>query len=81
MLELCHVESGVLKFRSGVQQTWVEDFGEVIDQCPETLSVPSTCRRTEQTEFQSSGPKQVGQSMGYEGQRLNRVRARERARQ
>ena len=34
-----------------------EGFGEVIDQHPETPSVPSTCRRTKRTEIQSPGPK------------------------
>ena len=41
-------DSGVL-IRSSVDMG--EGLGEVIDQCPETLLVPSTCRRTEQMEF------------------------------
>ena len=57
-----------------------EGFSEVIDQCPETLLVPSTCRRTEWMEFQSSGLRQVGQSMECEDQRSDGVRARERER-
>ena len=34
-----------------------EGFGEVIDQCSETPSVPSTCRRAEQMEIRSPGPR------------------------
>ena len=57
-----------------------EGFGEVIDQHPETPSVPSTCRRTEQMEFRSSGPRRTGRSMEYGGRRLDEVRAREEKR-
>ena len=57
------------EFQFRVRQTQVEGFGKVIDQCPATPLVPSTCRRTEQTEFQSLGLRQVGQSMEYGGQR------------
>ena len=46
-----------------------EGFSEVIDQRPETPSVPSTCRRTERTEIQSLGPRQMGQSTEYGGWR------------
>ena len=64
-------------FWSGVRQTRIEGFGEVIDQCPETLSVPSTCRRTERTEIRSSGPRRTGRSMEYGGRRSDGVRVRE----
>ena len=59
----------VLRFWSRVRWTWVEGFGEVIDQRSGTLLVPSTCRRTERTEFQSSGLRQIGWSIEYRGQR------------
>ena len=54
-----------------------EGFGEVIDQHPETPSMPSTCRRTEWTEIQSPGPRQIGQSTEYGGWRSDGARVRE----
>ena len=76
LLGLCCTEFGVLEFRSEVQQTQVKGFSEVIDQHPGTPSVPSTCRRTKQMEFQSSDPRRVDQSMEYKSRRLDGVRVR-----
>ena len=78
MLGLCCTKFRVPEFQSGVWQTWVEGFGKVIDQHSETLLVPSTCKRTEQTELHSLGLRQVGWSMEYGGQRSDGVRAKER---
>ena len=74
LLGLCCAEFRVPEFRSGVRQTWIEGFSEVIDQHSETPSVPSTCRRTKRKEFHSPGPTQVGRSTEYRGQRLDGAR-------
>ena len=69
LLELCCAEPRALEFQSRVQRTQVEGFDEVIDQHLKMLSVPSTCRGTEQTEFRSSDPRRIGQGTEYRGRR------------
>ena len=80
MLGLFRVEFRVSEFWFRVRQTRVEGFGKVIDQCPETLSVPSTCRRTEWTEIWSPGSRWTGRSTEYGGRRSDGVRVREERR-
>ena len=47
---------GLYCIEFGVQQTWGEGFDKVTKQCPETLLVPSICRRTKMAEFWSLVP-------------------------